>query len=261
MYRLLIVDDEPLVRRGISTLVDLHALNIGEVYEAANGEEALELFERYGPDLVLADINMPRMNGLAFAEAARAIKPDVRIAIITGYDYFDYAVKALKIGVEDYILKPLSRSDVSEVLIKLIGRLEADRSRQELTRVVSGILEKSGAAEDTQYKSAIQTIVDSELANSDFSLIVLAGQMGLSPGYLSTLFKKQFGQTFQDYVLLRRLEQAKLLLLTTNMKNYEVAQAVGFDDVNYFGTRFRKAFGLSPRQYQAKARGSHENTP
>lgn len=259
MYKLMIVDDESLVRRGITSLVDFHALNIGEVYEASNGREALEIFEQHGADLILADINMPRMNGLEFAEAVKALKPDVRIAIITGYDYFDYAVKALKIGVEDYILKPISRSDVTEVLTKLVTRLESDRKKQEITRVLGEMLQDTGSEVDFAYREQIQAIIDRELSNSTFSLSALASQTGFSPGYLSGLFKKIFGQTFQDYVLNHRLERAKLLLLTTGMKNYEVAQAVGFDDVNYFGTRFRKRYGLSPRQYQAKVRGSHES--
>lgn len=257
MYKLLIVDDEPLVRRGITTLVDFHALGISEVYEAANGQEALTLYKAHTPDMILLDINMPRMNGLELAEAIRSLDPEVPIAIITGYDYFDYAVKALKTGVEDYILKPVSRKDIVQVLAKLIGRLEAARSRQELARVVSGLVRQAGAEDESQYREAIQTIVERELANSAFSLKGLAAEMGFSPGYLSGLFKKLFGKAFQDYVLERRLEKAKLLLLSTEMKNYEVAQAVGFEDVNYFGTRFRKAFGSSPRQYQAKVRGSH----
>lgn len=257
MYKLLIVDDEPLVRRGITSLVDFPALNIGEVYEAANGQEALTIFREHSPELVLADINMPRMNGLELAEVIRGMNPDTRIAIITGYDYFDYAIKALKIGVEDYILKPVSRKDVTQVLRKLIEGLEARRSHQEVSRVVTGILQNAGK-EEVQVKNAIQRIVDRELSNSGFSLPGLAAEMGFSPGHLSGLFKKLFGEPFQDYVLGRRMDQGKLLLLTTDMKNYEVAQAVGFEDVNYFGTRFKKRFGLSPKQYQARARGSHE---
>lgn len=259
MYTLLLVDDEPLVRRGITTLVDLHALNIGQVYEADNGQDALALFEAHSPDLILLDINMPRMNGLELAQAIRSLNPEVPIAIITGYDYFDYAVKALKIGVEDYILKPVSRKDVAEVLTKLIDRLAAGRSRQELSRVVSSLVGAGRSEEDSQYRETLQAIVERELGNSDFSLKGLASEMGFSPGYLSGLFKKLFGQPFQDYVLDRRLERAKLLLLSTEMRNYEVARAVGFEDVNYFGTRFRKAFGSSPRQYQAKVRGSHDS--
>lgn len=107
--RLLIVDDEVLVRRGIKSLVDFESLNIRAVEEAANGLEALEIFKTFDPHIVLADINMPKMDGLNFSKAAKALNPKVKIALITGYDYFDYALQALKIGVDDYILKPVSK--------------------------------------------------------------------------------------------------------------------------------------------------------
>lgn len=258
MYKLLIVDDEPLVRRGITTLVDLQALGIDTVYEAANGQEGLVLFQQHQPELVLVDVNMPKMNGLDLAAEIKGLNPDTRIAIITGYDYFDYAVTALKIGVEDYILKPVTRGDVSEVLAKLIARCEEGRQHQEVARVLHTLLKDSGAETDRSMTETIQAIIDRELQNSSFSLVSLAGQMGFSAGHLSGVFKKLLGQPFQDYVLARRLEQAKLLLLTTELKNYEIAEAVGFDDVNYFSTRFRKRFGFSPRQYKERVRGSHE---
>ncbi len=258
MYKLLIVDDEPLVRRGITTLVDLQALGIDTVYEAANGQEGLLLFQQHRPELVLVDVNMPRMNGLDLAAELKNLDADTRIAIITGYDYFDYAVAALKIGVEDYILKPVSRRDVAEVLAKLITRLEEGRRHQEVARVLHTFLKDTVTDADKTVAESIQAIIDKELRNSSFSLVSLAGQMGFSAGHLSGVFKRLFGQPFQDYVLSRRLEQAKLLLLTTEMKNYEIAEAVGFEDVNYFSTRFRKRFGFSPRQYKEKVRGYHE---
>lgn len=258
MYKLLIVDDEPLVRRGITTLVDLKVLGIEMVYEAANGQEGLALYREHRPELALIDVNMPRMNGLDLAAEMKAMDPDVRIAVLTGYDYFDYAVTALKIGVEDYILKPVTRRDVSEVLAKLIAKLEAGRQHQEVDRVLQSILKGAGSEIEAPVTEAIQAIIDRELRNSSFSLVSLAGQMGFSAGHFSGLFKRLYGQPFQDYVLSRRLEQAKLLLLTTELKNYEIAEAVGFEDVNYFSTRFRKRFGLSPRQYKEKVRGAHE---
>lgn len=89
MYKLMIADDEPLIRRGIKQLIDLSSLQIGEIYEASTGEEALKVFEEFKPEIVLMDINMPKIDGLSVAKKIKSINHDTKIAIITGYNYFD----------------------------------------------------------------------------------------------------------------------------------------------------------------------------
>ncbi|NDL68701.1 response regulator transcription factor [Anaerotalea alkaliphila] len=252
MYRLLVVDDEPLVRRGILAFVDFGRLQIEKVYEAANGAEALEIFKREPVDLVLADINMPKMNGLELAEAMKKIRP-VKIALVTGYDYFDYAVKALKTGVDDYILKPVSRKDIEEVLQKLIYASSTDHKQAELEQVLEKIRHEAGANDEIGYKAEIQAEIKEHLGDPSFSLTVLAEHMSLSVGYLSGLFKKLFGVTFTSYIMEARMERAKILLLTTDRKNYEIAQSLGIEDPNYFSASFKKHTGLAPSAYKEKA--------
>lgn len=254
MYKLLVVDDEPIIIKGIRSFVDFDALSISEVYEAFNGEMALESFQTHLPDLVLADINMPKMNGMDFAIAAKSIKPDVKIALVTGYDYFDYAVTALKNGIDDYVLKPVSRKDIQDTLKKLIEKLKNDQSSSEISRLVKDIISNSNTSEDTGYKSKIQHEIDKNISNAEFSLAYLAKQMSLSTSYLSTLFKTLYGTTFQDHMLRTRLDRAKILLLSTEMKVYEIAQAVGFDDPNYFSATFKRKFNSSPNQFKEKAK-------
>ena len=105
MYSILIVDDEPIIRRGIKTFIDFEKYKINDIYEAEDGNSAFKVFSEILPDLVLLDINIPFKDGLTLAQEMKELKNDVKIAIISGYDYFEYAQKALKIGVEDYILK------------------------------------------------------------------------------------------------------------------------------------------------------------
>ncbi len=259
MYKLLIVDDEPLVRRGIKSLVDFQGLQIDIILEAINGEEALEKFQKELPDIVLADINMPKMDGLSFAEKAKKVKPSVKIALITGYDYFDYALQAIKIGVDDYILKPVSKNDVQEVLQKLIEKIKATETQMEVQKTLKTLLGDSEKDTEDSYKEMIQLILDRELHNSSFSLKALSDELGYSSGYLSGLFKKIYGTTFQDYLVKQRMEKAKLLLLTTELKHYEIAESIGINDVNYFSARFKKVVGESPKQYKERVRRSNEN--
>lgn len=252
--KLLIVDDEPIIRRGIQRLVDFEALGIHEVFEATNGEQAFNLFQEHAPDIILADINMPKMNGLEFADQVKRIRKSTKIALITGYDYFDYAQKAVKVGVEDYILKPVSKEDIQQLLHKLVKEVQEDVAASEVSSLVTAYQTTYGAAEEEGYQKPIMDLMAKGISDSEFSLTVLADALGLSTGYTSGLFKQYFQVSFKDYLLKKRLEKAKILLLSTDMKNYEISEAVGFSDPNYFSTAFKKHWQMSPGKYREKAR-------
>lgn len=252
MYKLMIADDEPLIRRGIKQLIDLSSLQIEEIYEASTGEEALKIFEDFKPEIILMDINMPKIDGLTVAKKIKSINSDIKIAIITGYNYFDYAQTAIKIGVEDYILKPISKSDVSEIITKLVTNIENERKAKEIEKVVDKITvtDSQENIAKNNYKVLIQNIIEESYTDSQFTLTSLSEKLDLSTGYISIIFKKNFGITFQEYLLKKRMEKAKLLLLTTEMKNYEIAEQIGFEDVNYFVTKFKKYYQITPKQYK-----------
>ena len=253
MFKLLIADDEPLMRRGIRSLIDMSDLKIEEIFEAETGEEALQIFEKTQPEIVLLDINMPKIDGLTAAKKIKQIAPNTKIAIITGYNYFDYAQMAIKIGVEDYILKPISKSDVSEIIAKLVYLLQVDKKNLETERLLQRILEREEVDESRDnYRELIQNMMESRYSDSQFSLVVLSEKLDLSQGYLSVMFKRVFGIPFQDYLLQKRMEKAKILLLTTELKNYEIAEQIGFEDVNYFGMKFKKYYGVTPKQYKER---------
>ncbi|WP_177186408.1 response regulator [Paenibacillus sp. CF384] len=256
MYKLLIVEDEELVRNGIKRLLPFEEFNITEIIEADNGEEGLKLFLAHRPDLVLLDINIPKMNGLEFARKAKEIKPATKIAVITGYDYYEYAVTALKIGVDDYVLKPVSRADVYEVLRKLVEKLQQEQQLSELQQVVSEYKSTLPLPDDSGHKASITQIIEDNVANPDFSLAALANKVGFSAGYMSVLFKRLFNVSFQDYLLGIRLERSKLQLLTSDMKMYEISTSLGFDNPNYYSAAFKKKYGLSPIQYRERTKHS-----
>jgi two-component system response regulator YesN len=228
-------------------------LGIEAVEEAVNGEDALVKYEAFKPNLILADINMPKLDGLTFVEKIKAKDSYVKIAFVTGYDYFDYAVQALKLGVDDYVLKPISKKDIEEVLRKLINNYEADLKRRKTDESLKEVLQTRGE------EHSIDQVFHEEKFNSDFSLRKLSELMGYSNNYLSALFKKQYGMTFQDYLLHVRIEQAKIYLLSTDLKNYEIADKIGFTDVNYFGSRFKKIVGVTPKKFKSNVENGHED--
>lgn len=131
MYRILIVDDEPLVRRGITKSVNWNELDIEMVAEAENGIEAMEQVLENVPDIILLDICMPRMDGLEFASIVKKQYPNIKIVIITGFDDFEYARSALRSGVDDYILKPITKEMVAGVVRAQLDRIEEEREKKE----------------------------------------------------------------------------------------------------------------------------------
>ena len=111
-WKILIADDEPKIRRGLHAQIDRLSLPCEVCAEAEDGEIALEAAERLRPDILLVDINMPFVNGLDFIEALRRTRADARVILITGYEEFEYARRALELDVHAYLLKPI---DVEEL--------------------------------------------------------------------------------------------------------------------------------------------------
>lgn len=239
MVSVLIVEDEPLVRQGLARLVDYDALGVTQVREACDGQDAWEMLNAEVPDILVTDINMPRMDGVTLAKKVKLTYPQVHLIFLTGYDYVDYLLAAVKLGADDYLLKPVTKVEFEGMLAKVV-----DKFRQEEKRVQLEALQQGPG------DLPLERMIFERLGDSTLSLTSLAEELGFSPNYLSSLIKKQIGMSFQDYVMMSRMQQAKVLLLSTSMKVYEVAEAVGMTDVNYFSVRFKQVVGVTPKQYQ-----------
>ena len=116
MLRILVVDDEEIIRKGMIRKVERFIDNAEIVGEAADGEQALILVEEKKPDIVLTDIKMPIIDGLMFIEKALDVSEDTKFIIFSGYNDFGYAQKALRLGVCDYLLKPINNEDLVRVI-------------------------------------------------------------------------------------------------------------------------------------------------
>jgi len=123
MWELVIADDEPKIRRGIENMLDWHGLNIKIVGEAEDGEIALEVIKEKEPHIILLDINMPFLNGLSLLQKLKDINNKSIVIIISGYDDFSYAQRALQFDVFDYILKPVNKKSMEEIITKAIYKL------------------------------------------------------------------------------------------------------------------------------------------
>lgn len=131
MYKLLIVDDEALVREAIREQMNWHELGFECIGDCEDGLEALQFIKRRQPDVVLVDIGMPFMNGIELARELTAQYPSVKVVILTGYEDFEFAQQALKLKVEDYILKPITSEELANVLCKLKGDMDAVKKQKQ----------------------------------------------------------------------------------------------------------------------------------
>ncbi|MEG2203357.1 MAG: response regulator, partial [Christensenellaceae bacterium] len=130
MYKLLIVDDEELVRNAVVNIIDWNSINITEVMQAEDGELALDIANQFRPDIILTDIRMPFMDGLEMARQVHEILPETKIVILTGHDEFEYAVKSIKLGITDYIVKPISAENLLQTMNKIVRSLGHERSQK-----------------------------------------------------------------------------------------------------------------------------------
>lgn len=129
MYRLLIADDEESIREGVAGYVGSHCPRWQVVGLARDGREALHMAMDLLPDAVLTDITMPHMNGLEFLESLSDILPEAKLLVLSGYDQFEYAVQAMRLGVSDYLLKPLDTAKLLAALDRFAAELDEQSLR------------------------------------------------------------------------------------------------------------------------------------
>ena len=129
MYSVFLVDDEPIVLEGIRSKIDWENAGFSFAGEATDGEIALSMIHELKPDILITDIKMPFMDGLELSAAIKKTQPWIKIIILSGHDEFDYAKKAISIGIEDYLLKPFTSEDVIESLKKVAAQIDRERTQ------------------------------------------------------------------------------------------------------------------------------------
>ncbi len=179
--KVMLVDDEHLERTLIRYGTDWEGNGFEIIGEAESGKEALEMLETVEPDIILTDINMPQMDGLVFSEKVRERYPEIRIVIITGYREFEYAQKAVKLGVTEFLLKPIDHEEILKISLKLKQQLAERRQfygelhtmKQQLNASLSLMMERF-LADLIQSKI---TEAEAMLKLTDYGLSFLNGQV------------------------------------------------------------------------------------
>lgn len=236
--KLLIADDEDIIRKGVAKYIRFHTDRFDKIYEAENGQEALDILIKYRPDIMLLDVQMPLKNGIDVMQEAEKAGIRPLTVILSGYDEFQYARQALKFGAKEYLLKPVRAADILTRLNELADEYFGAEPEPESREDVANRLVKSACGYIAEHFTEPLSLAD------------VAEKTGISGGYLSTLFAQHLQCGFVDYVNKVRIEKACCYLEQDYLKTYEIAYKVGFRDEKYFSKVFKKIMGMSPREYR-----------
>ena len=166
----------------------------------------------------------------------------LKVVFISGYAEFEYAKEALRMGAFDYLLKPVEEEGLTAILERYIEIREKKRKETDTEE------EMDSNVRDSRVKKIIEEI--NQRYTEKISLGDLADGCGLSIGHLSTLIKKETGQSFSEYITGKRMEDAKKLLCREELSIDDIADMVGYHDYFYFTKAFKKYMGMSPSMYR-----------
>jgi len=262
MLKVVVIEDEPAFLQELVFATDWEAWDCLIVGTARDGLSALDLIREKKPDIVVTDIRMPGMDGLELAAATRETLGEEapEFVVISGYGDFDYARRALKLGVRNYLLKPLDDEELAETIARLRSELANRRRKDRIERTLdegrrSALMlfreYEIGSREDAQARYAAQAVAHIQACfQRALSVEDAAEKLGISSGYLSRIFKKETGYTFTDYLSYYRVKRAVDLLREGELRIYEVADLVGYGDQRYFSQIFKRIVGLTPTEFK-----------
>ena len=259
-YRVLIVEDEPLMREYlVASVPRLHA-SFAAADAAADGIAALALFESNSYDLMITDLRMPGMDGLQLIERVRSLGKTLPIIILTGYDEFEYARTALHFGVAEYLLKPLNDDALSATLERLARvirqhrnamQLPEDLSPQNIAQFVATCF--SGTDKEHELLAERAAGYLSSHFTEPITQTDVAEALGITPAYLSSVFREEKGESYTKFLTRLRMMHAALLLKNApGMTIQSVAEQTGYASDKHFIGVFKKYFGTTPHEYRQK---------
>jgi two-component system response regulator YesN len=230
---ILLVDDDEDLRSELRDFLEEYS-----VQEASTGREALELIRRaHEISLVVLDIKLPGISGLEVLKEIKRTDPGISIIIFTGHSSKDVAIEALKNHADDYIEKPIDFEKLRRAIEK---RIDVKNHQEDISSLgIKGKLEK------------VKRFINLNLLKP-ISLEAAAQTVGLSPKYLSRVFKQYGGIGFEDYKLNLKMEKAKELLAQSGYNVNQISEKLGYENAESFIRRFRKFTQETPTGYRRK---------
>ena len=239
--KILIADDEDYVRFELKELL-LEIIQDLEIAESINGSDLLAKLGNDKFDAAFVDIKMPGLSGLEAIE--KVINKNVQIewVILTGYSDFDFAKKAISLGVTEYLLKPVSKKELEDVLLKITKNIKLKSGQLIIDKSIDG-------SDETVHLVRSAERIARERFSEQIGVAQIAYELGVTPNYLSTLFKKYTHKTFINYITEIRMKEALKLLKQPGINVRTATELLGYSSSRHFARLFRGHFDISPSEY------------
>lgn len=246
MYRVVIIDDEPIIVEGISRMISWEKHGCKIVATGNDGKEGMDIIRKYRPHIVITDIAMPDMDGLTMIAGLKSEFHNMEISILTGYRKFDYARQAINLGVTRFLLKPSKMEELEEAILTMVGNLKEQNilPASEIKEDSSNNLESGNFI----VKSAIKYIEENYYRK--ISLSEVAEKSYVSQWHLSKLLNRTIGQNFSEILNNIRIREAQILLKDPSLRIGDIAEKVGYVDIAHFSRVFKKTIGISANEYR-----------
>lgn len=258
MYKVLVVEDEDIIRKGLLYSIKWEKWGCMVVGEARNGIEGIEQIEKLNPDIVILDINMPIMTGLEMLEKTWE-KYKYASIILSGYAEFEYAQKAISYGVVGYLLKPLKMSELKDKIqlavkkCENVRQLELNEQKTDSFKNLQLIATLTREQKEDDIVGEMLLYIQQHFSEK-VTLSDIVKQMNYSETFLNNKFKKKMGTTFIEYLNRYRVQKSVEMLQAGNEDIQEIAWKCGIGEYKYFSTVFKKYVGYSPKEFRLRLR-------
>ena len=250
MYKVVIIDDEPVIAEGLSRGIHWDKWDCQVSATAGNGQDGIEVIKRECPDILFTDIRMPGMDGLSMIAALKSEYPDMQITILTGFRDFEYAREAIRLGVTRFLLKPSKMEELEEAIGVMIDNLSKRGKKKEDA-------EKSDEADEGPEEIAAGSFIAQNAVKyieenymNKLKLSDVADQVYVSQWHLSKILNRHMEKSFSDILNYVRIEKAKEFLKDPALRIGDVAEKVGFLDIAHFSRVFKKQTGVSANEWR-----------
>ena len=251
--RVLVAEDEIIERKVLCKTLQKYLGDLILLYEAKNGREAVEIFDRESPQVAVLDIEMPGLTGLEAARKMRESGKPCEILFLTGFDKFSYAKQAISVRARDYLLKPYNEQELVFAVEDAIRQVSMQLPHVAETAPAAPLpREENDDVRTAVIRSEMYAFIEAHY-REDISMQDAAAALRYSDAYFCKLFKQCFKVNFSAYLNEYRVQKARQMILDSRLSLKDIGVLCGYRDANYFTRVFKRLTGKTPSEYRLAA--------